>query len=106
MVLLYTLRLVLDPKPTPGGLRQVVLNAAPLPDPPADVRDSDGPSPDNGTPGTKKAALLELYRAHKDYGDKAEVARVAGELGPQVGLQAGTARTYLGAEIKRLEAAR
>jgi hypothetical protein len=104
LVLLYTLRLVLDPKNTPGGLRRLVLAAAPIPDPPADVRDSDGPSPDNGTPGTKKAVLLELYKTHEGYRDKARVAAVAAELGPLAGLQAGTARTYLGAEIKRLEA--
>lgn len=122
LALLYTLRLVLDPVHTPGGLRRIVLNAAPLPaaptreprrpwwrplpDPPADVRDSDGPSPDNGTPGTKKAALLELYRAHPAYGDKAKVGPVAAELGPLAGLQAGTARTYIGEAIKKLEAAR
>ena len=113
VVLLYGLRLVLDPHHTVPGLRRVVLLAAPLPepparhralpDPPADVRDSDAPSPDNSAPGTKKARLLELYRAHPGRGDRKRLAAIAAELAPQAGLQAGTARTYLLAEVKGLE---
>ena len=40
-------------------------------------------------PRTKKAVLLALYRAHPDYGDRSRASRVAAELAPQAGLQAG-----------------
>ena len=50
-------------------------------------------------PRTKKAVLLALYRAHPDYGDRSTASRVAAELAPQAGLQAGTARSYLYAEL-------
>jgi hypothetical protein len=50
-------------------------------------------------PRTKKAVLLALYRAHPHYGDRSQTSRVAAELAPQAGLQAGTARTYLYAEL-------
>ena len=50
-------------------------------------------------PRTKKAVLLALYRAHPDYGDRSRASRVAAELAPQAGLQAGTARSYLYAEL-------
>jgi len=72
----------------------MVLDAAPLPglpEPPA--REAIGP------PRTKKAVLLALYRAHPDYGDRSKASRVAAELAPQAGLQAGTARSYLYAEL-------
>jgi hypothetical protein len=98
LVLLYTLRLVLDPHHTIPGLRRVVLLAAPLPGKPAKAIAADAPE------GTKKARLLELYRAHQDYGDRAKVSPTATELAPLAGLQAGTARTYLGKELDRMEA--
>ena len=50
-------------------------------------------------PRTKKAALLALYRAHPDYGNRRTASRVAAELAPRAGLQPGTARTYLYAEL-------
>ena len=50
-------------------------------------------------PVTKKAVLLALYRAHLDYGDRSRASRVVAELAPQAGLQAGTARSYLYAEL-------
>ncbi len=49
---------------------------------------------------TKKAAFLAAYRAHADYGDRAAASRVAAELAPGAGLQAGTARSYAYAELE------
>jgi hypothetical protein len=49
---------------------------------------------------TKKAAFLAAYRAHADYGDRAAASRVAAELAPAAGLQAGTARSYAYAELE------
>jgi hypothetical protein len=71
-----------------------VLDAAPLPPLP------QVPAPEAlQPPRTKKAVLLALYRAHPHYGDRSQTSRVAAELAPQAGLQAGTARTYLYAEL-------
>jgi hypothetical protein len=92
---LYSLRLVLAPAPTAKGLRQAVLDAAPLPGLPApEEQQAIDPPP------TKKAALLALYRVHPQYGNRGLLAKVAGELAPQAGLQAGTARAYLYAELE------
>ena len=91
---LYVLRFALAAPQTARGLRQMVLDAAPL------APRAGAPTP--GTtepPGTKKAALLALYRAHPDYGNHRTASRIAAELAPQAGLQAGTARTYLYAEL-------
>ena len=55
----------------------------------------DASRKDTRPPGslrTKKAALLALYRAHPDYGDRSRASRVAAELAAQAGLQAGTAQ--------------
>jgi hypothetical protein len=74
----------------------MVLHAAPLPGlPKAPAAEAAGPS------RTKKAVLLALYRVHPDYGNRGQASRVATELAPQAGLQAGTARTYLYAELDR-----
>ena len=94
LVLLYALRFALAAPQTARGLRQMVLDAAPLPalpEPPT----AEAIEP----PRTKKAVLLALYRAHPDYGDRSRASRVAAELAPQAGLQAGTARSYLYAEL-------
>ena len=48
---------------------------------------------------TKKAAFLAAYRAHAEYGNRAAASRVAAELAPAAGLQAGTARSYAYAEL-------
>jgi len=48
---------------------------------------------------TKKSVFLALYRAHPHYGDRSQTSRVAAELAPRAGLQAGTARSYLYAEL-------
>ena len=91
---LYVLRFALAAPETARGLRRMVLDAAPLPALPA-VTAAEA----TGTPRTKKAVLLALYRAHPDYGNRRTASRVAAELAPQAGLQAGTARTYLYAEL-------
>ena len=60
------------------------------------------PAPEaTGPPRTKKAVLLALYRVHPEYGDRGTASRVAAELAPQAGLQAGTARSYVYAELDR-----
>ena len=94
LVLLYCLRLALAAPETVRGLRRIVLDAAPLPALP-DVLTPEA----TGPPRTKKAVLLTLYRAHPDYGDRRTASRVAAELAPQAGLQAGTARSYVYAEL-------
>jgi Protein of unknown function (DUF2637) len=94
LVGLYCLRFTLAAPETARGLRRMVLAAAPLPAlPEAPAAETTGP------PRTKKAVLLAPYRAHPDYRDRHIASRVAAELAPQAGLQAGTARTYLYAEL-------
>lgn len=94
LVLLYSVRFTLAAPETARGLRRMVLNAAPLPalpqTPAAEATEH---------PSTKKAVLLALYRAHPGYGDRSRASRVAAELAAQAGLQAGTARSYLYAEL-------
>jgi hypothetical protein len=87
-VLLYCLRFALAAPETARGLRRMVLDATPLPALP-DVPASRPP------PRTKKAVLLALYRVHPEYGDRGTASRVAAELA----LQAGTARSYVYAEL-------
>jgi hypothetical protein len=94
LVLLYLLRFALAIPETARGLRQMVLDAAPLP-----VLLQAPAAEAVGPPRTKKAVLLALHRAHPDYGNRRTASRVAAELAPQAGLQAGTARTYLYAEL-------
>jgi hypothetical protein len=95
---LYTLRFALAARQTARGLRQVVLDATPLPGiPAAKVPAVDPPS------GTKKDALLALYRQHQGYGDRSQASRLATELGPRADLQPGTARSYIYAELNRTE---
>ena len=88
---LYLLRFALAAPKTARGLRRMALDAAPLP--PAQAPETSQP------PRTKKAVLLALHRAHPDYRDRSTASRVAAELAPQAGLQAGTARSYLYAEL-------
>jgi Protein of unknown function (DUF2637) len=96
---LYSLRFALAARETGRGLRQVVLDAAPLPGIPAATVPALDPPPS----GTKKDALLSLYRRHTGYGDRSQASRLAAELGPCVGLQSGTARSYIYAELNRTE---
>jgi hypothetical protein len=94
LVLLYMLRFALAAPETARGLRQMVLDATPLPTLP------EAPAPETDEPScTKKSVFLALYRAHPDYGDRGRASRVAAELAPQAGLQPGTARSYLYAEL-------
>ncbi len=72
----------------------MVLDAAPLPG----LLETPAPEAIE-PPRTKKAVLLALYRAHPDYGNRSRASRVAAELAPQAGLQAGTARSYMYAEL-------
>jgi Protein of unknown function (DUF2637) len=94
LVLLYCLRFALAAPETARGLRRMVLDATPLRAP------TGAAAP--GTTAlycTKKSVLLALYRAHPDYGDRRSASRVAAQLAPQAGLQPGTARSYLYAEL-------
>ena len=52
--------------------------------------------------GTKKAAFLSRYRAHLEYGNRSAAGQVAAELAPLAGLQAGTGRTYIAEELRKL----
>jgi hypothetical protein len=143
VVALYLLRTVLAPSGTLRGLRQIVLDAAPVPAvtgirracgeplsspahdgipehrsrrPSQGLRaaevsaatisaDQDG---DHGAGqpvivfGTKKAAFLSRYRGHPEYGNRSAAGRVATELAPLAGLQAGTGRTYIAEELRKL----
>ena len=94
-VLLYCLRFALATPETARGLRRMVLDATPLPALP----DVPAPEATGPPPRTKKAVLLALYRVHPEYGDRGTASRVAAELAPQAGLQAGTARSYVYAEL-------
>jgi len=51
---------------------------------------------------TKKAAFLARYRSHPGYGDRSAAGRIAAELAPLAGLQAGTGRTYIAEELRKL----
>ena len=138
VVALYLLRTMLAPSGTLRGLRQMVLDAAPLPamtdirrtsgEPlPYPAHDHEIPEHGSGQPpedknaaqvsadadgrgagqpvtgfGTKKAAFLSRYRAHPQYGNRSAAGRVAAELAPFAGLQAGTGRTYIAEELRKL----
>ena len=118
---LYVLRLLVDRRGTSAGIRAAILNATPLPELDPATDEYQAKDPESGRdrrerrPGgdrrrqrrtglSKKAALLELYRQHEGYGDRSRVAPIADELAPRAGLQAGTARTYLGEAVRQLEA--
>jgi hypothetical protein len=124
LVALYLLRTLLAPKETAKGLRRMVLDAAPVPgtaeptaapatkrpDEPEDRDDQADNGDDNHEDeppvefATKKQAFLSRYRGHPHYGIREAAARVATELAPLAGLQAGTGRTYIAEELKRIEA--
>ena len=138
VVVLYLLRTVLAPSGTFRGLRQMVLDAAPvpgtiragrprgepLPRPGHDQQipeygsgrlsedtgavEADGLDGNQGSGppvigfSTKKAAFLARYRGHSEYGNRSAAGRVAAELAPLAGLQAGTGRTYIAEELRKL----
>jgi cation transport regulator ChaC len=99
LMLLYCLRFALAPPHPARGLRRMVLDAAPLPALPKPLAVETA-----GPPRTKKAVLLALYRAHPDYGTRSAASRVAAELAASAGLQPGTARSYLYAELNSKDA--
>lgn len=108
---LYLLRIVLAPSITLRDLRQIVLDATPVPtvatarracgEPLAHQAGDHDPGPP--VPGfrTKKAAFLSRYRSHPEYGNRSAAGRVAAELAPLAGLQAGTGRTYIAEELRK-----
>jgi hypothetical protein len=138
VAVLYLIRTVLAPSGTLRGLRQMVLDAAPVPgmtrarrarDKPLTRPDHDHQIPDYGSGrpsentgaaeadgrdgdqgsgqpvigfSTKKAAFLARYRGHSEYGNRSAAGRVAAELAPLAGLQAGTGRTYIAEELRKL----
>jgi hypothetical protein len=67
----------------------------------ADADDQGAGQPVTGFP-TKKAAFLSRYRAHPEYGNRSAAGRVAAELAPLAALQAGTGRTYIAEELRKL----
>jgi hypothetical protein len=128
LALLYVLRFALAAPSTAKGARRALLNATPLPaaDPLAIGSHKDEPGqqcPDCGTrfardgqdrtrqepprEGTKTARFLDLVAER--YGplagfDLSKVSRVAGELAPEVGLHAGSARTALRSAVLAAQA--
>src|SRR5690242_20666941 len=117
-------RMVLDAAPVPGVTGARPVSGEPLPNAGHDhgfqERGSGRPSEDgyaaeNGGQDqdrdagqfvtgfrTKKAAFLVRYRTHAGYGDRSAAGRIAAELAPLAGLQAGTGRTYIAEELRRL----
>jgi hypothetical protein len=106
VVLLYLLRFMLAAPSTWTGLRQVVLNATPLPEreraalPIAEqvvaIEPPEVTEPPELAGASKKARLAWWYKQDPDYGNRAAVAAVAKRLAPKVDLSEGTARAYLG----------
>jgi Protein of unknown function (DUF2637) len=108
---IYSLRFVLAPPSTATGLRQMVLDAAPLPSLPApqEPRAIDPPpvtEPPELEGATKRARLAWWYEHDAAYGERTAVAAAAKRLAPLVGLGEGTARAYLGQIVTEIEEAR
>jgi hypothetical protein len=102
LVTRYSLRFAVDARETAKGLRRGIINAAPLPEAAVKMIDAAPEHPE--LPPTKKTALLTLYRGHAGYGNRAVASAVAKELAPLAELQWGTARSYIGEELARIEA--
>jgi hypothetical protein len=106
-VALWLLRAALDPWPTARGVRRMVLAATPLPAPApkAAITPAAAPETTRGAsprPGSKTAQFIALVIDR--YGPLAQVpvrdvSRIAGELAPEVDLNAGSARTVLRAHV-------
>jgi hypothetical protein len=111
LVVLYGLRLLLAPIETPKGLRRMVLNATPLPEAPVAItvvpvrpKAIKGPKPKaisggRGQRGNSKATKL-VAAVEAKYGPLAtfpldRVSPVCAEVAPEVGMDAGWARTVL-----------
>jgi len=115
-------RMVLDAAPVPEMTRTRPVSGEPLPRPGHDhgipehgsgrasgdrhAAEHGGQYRDTDQPGTgfrtKKAAFLARYRSHPGYGDRSAAGRVAAELASLAGLQAGTGRTYIAEELRKL----
>jgi hypothetical protein len=105
VVALYLLRIVLAPASTLRGLRQMVLDATPIPGAEHGsgrvaedkIGDRDGDQ-GAGQPvigfGTKKAAFLSFYRAHSEYGNRS-VCRAGRRRARTAGRPAGRHRAHL-----------
>lgn len=112
VVILYLMRIALAPSGTLRGLRQMVLDAAPVPATIGDRRafgaslsgEADGQETSQPVTRfrTKKDAFLAHYRSHPEYGNRSAAGRVAAELAPLAGLQAGTGRTYIAEELCKI----
>jgi hypothetical protein len=109
IVTLYSLRTVLAPAATLKGLRQMVLDAAPVPGvievapvPELPGPDEPGQDPEGEEPpafGSKREAFEWHYRRHPQFGDRAALSQVARQVGERAGLKWGTARTYAAAIV-------
>jgi Protein of unknown function (DUF2637) len=106
LVALYLLRLVLARRETWQGLKQMVLDAAPLPAAPERpaIEPSDVEPPELAG-ASKKTRLAWWYERDPDYRNRSVVAAVAKRLAPKVDLAEGTARAYLGQICADLEKA-
>ena len=110
LVLLYVLRLILAPLSTSGGLRRMVLMAAPIPAAEKTISADEETEEEVKEPpelggATKRARLTWWYERDAAYGERAAVAAAAKRLAPLVGLGEGTARAYLGQIVAELEEA-
>ena len=114
VALLYSLRFVLAPRSTTGGLRRWVLVATPLPEASAPRRvplaSGDAPGieasvtePPELAGTSKKTRLAWWYQRDAAYGKRGDVAAAARRLAPLVDLSQGTARAYLGQLLDGLE---
>jgi hypothetical protein len=112
-IVLYSLRLVLAPPSTAGGLRRWVLVLTPLPAAerpslPAAGVPAIGPpvtEPPELAGATKKARLAWHYEHDPAYGDRGATGAAARRIAPVVGLGEGTARAYIGQILAGLEKA-
>ncbi len=95
LVLLYSLRFVLAAPETATGLRRMVLDAAPLPGLPA----PEEPQPRSPRRRPRRLRSWRCTGLTRTTANRASASKVAAELAPQAGLQAGTARAYLYAEL-------
>ena len=105
LVALYLLRLVLAPRETGGGLRRMVLNAAPLPAAERPGIERSDAEPPELAGASKKARLAWWYERDPDHGNRSAVAAAAKRLASRVDLAEGTARAYLGQICADLEKA-
>ena len=104
IVALYALRTALAPTATLKGMRQMVLDAAPVPGVIKVAPVPELPGPDEAGQheeppafSSKREAFEWHYRRHPQFGDRAAMSQVARLVGERVGLQWGTARTYAAA---------